>query len=288
MLPLLLLPLLCSATQRPALRLRGGSSPATITTPILKEEPAVAAPNTGQKPPRKWPPGSGLVIALLYSAGLFNGLARRTFSCASPVLEGEGWLTKPDIEGIHMFGYQSFALGRIFAAPIILRLGSKRALLLQLVVLALSCAGFCAAEGRREVQTYCWAAVRFFSAMTISIMLPLVRLWVPRDAYGRVWGLLQSGVQTGGLLAYTYYGQQLSRGAGSWRAPFALAAGLGALTALACALLLRPAPAVAPPSATAGKPHARGGDSAAPTAAAAAAAAASAAGHLSRASQALM
>ena len=48
MLPLLLLPLLCSATQHPALRLRGGSSPATITTPILKEEPAVAAPNTLQ------------------------------------------------------------------------------------------------------------------------------------------------------------------------------------------------------------------------------------------------
>ena len=106
--------------------------------------------------------------------------------------------------------------------------------------------------------------LRLASAMTISIMLPLVRLWVryrnpplplptrplrdasyvgpplplparpavgrhvtrpipprplplpvlttptpgpeqvPRDAYGRVWGLLQSGVQSGGLLAYTW------------------------------------------------------------------------------------
>lgn len=87
--------------------------------------------------------------------------------------------------------------------------------------------------------------------MTISIMLPLVRLWVPRDAYGRVWGLLQSGVQTGGLLAYAWYGHRLAQGNLPWRAPFALAATLCALTALLCARLLRderPAPLPRPPA----------------------------------------
>ena len=66
---------------------------------------------------------------------------------------------------------------------------------------------------------------------------------MPRDAYGKVWGLLQSGVQTGGLLAYAWYGHRLAHpeahGALPWRAPFALAASLCALTALLCARLLR-------------------------------------------------
>jgi hypothetical protein len=240
---------------RPALRMRGGGSPSVVRTVVAVEEvqpslrgtsAAVARgeaglPQPSHAPPPRWPAGSGLVIALLYLVALVNGLARRTLSCAAPVLERDGLFTKAELEGVYMGGYQSFALGRAFAAPIISRLGSKRALLLQLATLSLSCTGFCASAGRPALQASCWALVRLSSAMTISIMLPLVRLWVPRDAYGKVWGLLQSGVQTGGLLAYAWYGHRLAQGPGAlpWRAPFALAAALCALAALLCGRLLR-------------------------------------------------
>ena len=83
---------------------------------------------------------------------LVNGLARRTLSCAAPVLERDGLFTKAELEGVYMGGYQSFALGRAFAAPIISRLGSKRALLLQLATLSLSSTGFCASAGRPALQ----------------------------------------------------------------------------------------------------------------------------------------
>ena len=182
-------------SSRPALRLRGGGSPSIVRTVAAVEEVqprlSAAAVTRGEAaslqpshaPPPRWPAGSALVVALLYLVALVNGLARRTLSCAAPVLERDGLFTKAELEGVYMGGYQSFALGRAFAAPIISRLGSKRALLLQLAALSLSSAGFCAAAGRPSLQASCWALVRLSSAMTISIMLPLVRLWVPRDAY---------------------------------------------------------------------------------------------------------
>ena len=113
--------------------------------------------------------------------------------------------------------------------------------------------------------------------MTISIMLPLVRLWVPRDAYGRVWGLLQSGVQTGGLLAYAWYGHRLAQGphALPWRAPFALAATLTALTALVCGRFLRAERPAPPEPAAVGRAVPTTRTAAAATAAATAAAAGS-------------
>ena len=104
-----------------------------------------------------------------------------------------------------MLGYQSFAAGRALAAPFIVRLGAKRTLLLQLTVMAASCVAICATPHAMapRVQAAAWALVRVFSAMTVTLMLPFVRTWVPRDAYGRVWGLLQSGVQTVRLMAPT-------------------------------------------------------------------------------------
>ena len=148
---------------RPALRLRGGGSPSIVRTVAAEEvqprlsaaavargDPAPLQPS--HTPPPRWPAGSGLVVALLYLVALVNGLARRTLSCAAPVLERDGLFTKAELEGVYMGGYQSFALGRAFAAPIISRLGSKRALLLQLATLSLSSTGFCASAGRPALQ----------------------------------------------------------------------------------------------------------------------------------------
>lgn len=145
----------------------------------------------------KWR-GSVLVVTLLYSVALVNGFVRRTLSCASPLQERSGWMARERIEEISMLGYQSFAAGRALAAPFIVRLGAKRALLLQLTVLASACVAICVTPhaAALRVQSVAWALVRVFSAMTVTLMLPFVRTWVPRDAYGRVWGLLQSGVQT--------------------------------------------------------------------------------------------
>ena len=92
------------------------------------------------------------MVALLYLVALVNGLARRTLSCAAPGLTRDGLFTKAELEGVYMGGYQSFALGRALAALVISRLGSKRALLLQLAVLCLSCTGFCASAGRPKLQ----------------------------------------------------------------------------------------------------------------------------------------
>ena len=149
---------------RPALRLRGGGSPSITRTVAAAEEvqPRLSAAAVARgdsaplqpshTPPPRWPAGSGLVVALLWVVALVNGLARRTLSCAAPVLERDGLFTKAELEGVYMGGYQSFALGRAFAAPIISRLGSKRALLLQLATLSLSCTGFCASAGRPALQ----------------------------------------------------------------------------------------------------------------------------------------
>ena len=152
-----------AVSHRPALRLRGGGSPSITSTAAAVEEvqprlPAAAVRGEAASlqpshtPPPRWPAGSGLVVALLYLVALVNGLARRTLSCAAPGLTRDRLFTKAELEGVYMGGYQSFALGRALAALIISRLGSKRALLLQLAVLCLSCSGFCASAGRPKLQ----------------------------------------------------------------------------------------------------------------------------------------
>lgn len=161
---------------RPTLRLRGGGSPIVLTVQDVQPRPAAApvapseaAPQPSHAPPPRWPAGSGLVVALLYLVALVNGLARRTLSCAAPVLERDGLYTKAELEGVYMGGYQSFALGRAFAAPIISRLGSKRALLLQLAVLALSSAGFCVSAERPSLQDLLGLGL----TLTLSLALTL-------------------------------------------------------------------------------------------------------------------
>lgn len=148
-----------AVSHRPALRLRGGGSP-SITNTVEEGQPRLQAAAVAQAaslqpshtPPPRWPAGSGLVVALLYLVALVNGLARRTLSCAAPGLTRDGLFTKAELEGVYMGGYQSFAFGRALAALIISRLGSKRALLLQLAVLCLSCTIFCASAGRPKLQ----------------------------------------------------------------------------------------------------------------------------------------
>lgn len=164
---LLLLPR-SAVSHRPALRLRGGGSPSMTNTGAAVEEgqpqlPAAAVAQSkaaslqpSHTPPPRWPAGSGLVVALLYLVALVNGLARRTLSCAAPGLTRDGLFTKAELEGVYMGGYQSFALGRALAALVVSRLGSKRALLLQLAVLCLSCSGFCTSAGRQKLQASTW------------------------------------------------------------------------------------------------------------------------------------
>ena len=183
---------------RPALlRLRGGGSPQIVHTAAAQDiqprpkappqqtqpRPEAPPPQTIHDPPPRWPDGSGLVIALLYLVALVNGLARRTLSCAAPVLERDGLYTKADLDGMYMGGYQRFALGRALAAPIISRLGSKHALLLQLAALTLSTTGFCASASRPSVQAACWAPVRVGPALAPALTLALtVALPLPDQA----------------------------------------------------------------------------------------------------------
>ena len=101
-------------SSRPALRLRGGGSPSIVRTVAAVEEVqprlSAAAVARGEAaslqpshaPPPRWPAGSGLVVALLYLVALVNGLARRTLSCAAPVLERDGLFTKAELEGVYM------------------------------------------------------------------------------------------------------------------------------------------------------------------------------------------
>ena len=178
-----------AVSHRPALRLRGGGSPSITSTAAAVEEvqprlPAAtvrgeAASLPSHTPPPRWPAGSGLVVALLYLVALVNGLARRTLSCAAPGLTRDGLFTKAELEGVYMGGYQSFALGRALAALIISRLGSKRALLLQLAVLCLSCSGFCALAGRRSCRR---APVRWSTPLTLGEHLALALILAPAAA----------------------------------------------------------------------------------------------------------
>ena len=101
-------------SSRPALRLRGGGSPSIVRTVAAVEEVqprlSAAAVARGEAaslqpshaPPPRWPAGSALVVALLYLVALVNGLARRTLSCAAPVLERDGLFTKAELEGVYM------------------------------------------------------------------------------------------------------------------------------------------------------------------------------------------
>ena len=79
-------------------------------------------------------------------------------------------------------GYQSFALGRALAALIISRLGSKRALLLQLAVLCLSCSGFCASAGRPKLQASARRPQRSISSFTTPT--PATRVTWPSASSG--------------------------------------------------------------------------------------------------------
>ena len=138
-------------------------------------------------------------LGLLYATSLLNGLNRRALGCSSPLLEEDGQFTMTELDDMSFNGYRAFAFGRACAGPLVIKVGSKNALLLQLVVMGIcQCTMALGSALPRSVRAVAWMIVRAMSAMSISIMVPMVRSWVPRKFYARTWALLQSGVQTGG------------------------------------------------------------------------------------------
>ena len=186
-------------------------------------------------------------IGCLYAAALLNGLARRSLGVAVPALLDGGVMSKEETEEITALGYRFYAVGKLLAAPLVLRLGNKGTLVLQLAMISSCCAAFVAPFASRRVQVACWCMLRIFTAMAFPSLVAFVRNWFPRNAYGRVWGFLNSGFQSGYFLASLGYGPLVARGALGWRTPFEVVAALGAAHTLACVGLLQNKP----------RPHAR-------------------------------
>ena len=149
-------------------------------------------------------------IGCLYAAALLNGLARRSLGVAVPALLDGGVMSKEETEEITALGYRFYAVGKLLAAPLVLRLGNKGTLVLQLAMISSCCAAFVAPFASRRVQVACWCMLRIFTAMAFASLVAFVRNWFPRNAYGRVWGFLNSGFS--GLL------WRRSAAARSWRA----------------------------------------------------------------------
>ena len=135
------------------------------------------------------------------------------------------------------------------AAPLVLRLGNKGTLVLQLAMISSCCAAFVAPFASPRVQVACWCMLRIFTAMAFPSLVAFVRNWFPRNAYGRVWGFLNSGFQSGYFLASLGYGPLVARGALGWRTPFEVVAALGAASPSRASGLLqnKPRPLAPPP-----------------------------------------
>lgn len=226
---------------RPFLHLRGGERVAATNLEAV-------APASVGKPSR--PQRRQLVVQLvcLYIAALVNGLNRRALGCSAPLLEHDKAFTLTELDALSFAGYRSFALGRACAGPLVLKVGSKMALLLQLLVMTVcQCILAAGASVPSVVKQAAWMIVRAMSAMSISIMVPMVRSWVPRNFYGRTWALLQSGIQSGGLLAYEYYSRRIARGGLHWRQVHLSTALLSAMTLVLCSQLLDAKPTTSQP-----------------------------------------
>ena len=111
------------------------------------------------------------------------------------------------------------------------------------------CAAFVAPFASRACRWRAGAMLRIFTAMAFPSLVAFVRNWFPRNAYGRVWGFLNSGFQSGYFLASLGYGPLVARGALGWRTPFEVVAALGAAHCLRCVGLLqnKPRPLAPPP-----------------------------------------
>ena len=166
-------------------------------------------------------------IGCLYAAALLNGLAALARRGGAGLLDG-GVMSKEETEEITALGYRFYAVGKLLAAPLVLRLGNKGTLVLQLAMISSCCAAFVAPFASRRVQVACWCMLRIFTAMAFPSLVAFVRNWFPRNAYGRVWGFLNSGFQSGYFLASLGYGPLVARGALGWRTPFEVVAAVGA------------------------------------------------------------
>ena len=192
--------------------------------------------------------GRTMTISLLYLATIVNGLARRSLAYSTPVLVGLGRIAQEDGSALSALGIDGFAWGRLLGFPTVVMLGNKRTLMLNLAVLSLASAGYAFAGscGQLGTQRACWWLLRVITAMTSSAMLPFLRNWFPREVYGVAWGFLQSGLQTGYLVASLLYSGRLLRKELGWAAPFAVASTLAAVLLVAIHMLLREKPPEGP------------------------------------------
>ena len=123
--------------------------------------------------------GRATVLGCLFAYTFLNGLARRSLSSAGPSMVAEGLITEKRADEIFSVGFEAFAVGKFLVVASTIVLGVRRSLLLQLLMMTLSCAAYLVAPGSAAVQLGGWVLFRIFSAMAVSTMLPFVvcRLW---------------------------------------------------------------------------------------------------------------
>jgi hypothetical protein len=113
--------------------------------------------------------GRAVTLVLLVSFAFLNGVARRSLSSSGPSLVDAGLLTEKRIDAIFSCGFEAFAIGKGLVVPILLLLGPRRSMLLQLCVLTLSMGSYLLAPGSDAVQIGAWVVFRIFSAMAVSV-----------------------------------------------------------------------------------------------------------------------
>lgn len=126
---------------------RAGAA-AAANTPREKAAAAAAAANAANA--ARLFRGRVITVVCLYMSTLINGMLRRTLGSAAPSLVAEGVMTHEELQEAYLLGYRSFALGKVLAAPLLVLLGNKPTLLLQLSALVVS--ALCFASPRTSAR----------------------------------------------------------------------------------------------------------------------------------------
>jgi hypothetical protein len=188
--------------------------------------------------------GRAIVLSCLFFFTFFNGVARRSLSSATPSLLAEGLLTVEQAKEVVRVGLYANPLGKFINLVLTIGVGlrPRRSILLQMTMMMSSCVAYLAMPASPAVQLYGWVALRAFSAMATSTMLPFVGAWFPRAFYGRLFAVLFAGFQLGALTSSYVWQHLLLEGKLHWRVPFTqCAVGFGLLLAV-CARWLRERP----------------------------------------------
>jgi len=188
--------------------------------------------------------GRAIVLSCLFFFTFFNGVARRSLSSATPSLLAEGLLTEEQAKEIFRVGLYANPLGKFINLVLTIGVGLRPrcSILLQMTIMMSSCVAYLAVPASPAVQLYGWVALRAFSAMATSAMLPFVGAWFPRAFYGRLFAVLFAGFQLGALTSSYLWQHLLFEGKLHWRVPFTqCAVGFGLLLAV-CARWLRERP----------------------------------------------